>query len=191
MEIRSFLAFELPVEIKKNVNRVSKEIRHAGLDARWVKVENIHLTVIFLGNIKTEVIENINDAIGKVCPGYGSFQVALKGMGCFPNRRRPRVLWIGLDGDLDRMSHFRDDLQKSLKPFGIKAEKRSFRPHLTLARFRSMRKMGSKLEDILMAHETLETPMESLKELIFFKSDLKPGGAVYTQLKSWPLSGEK
>lgn len=191
MEIRSFLAFELPVEIKRNVARVSKEIRHSGLDARWVKVENIHLTVIFLGNIKTEDVEGIDEEIQKVCPGYGSFDIALKGMGCFPNRRRPRVLWLGLDGDMERMSNFRNDLQQTLKTFGIKEEKRPFRPHLTLGRFRSVRKMGSKMDEILMAHETLETTMESLSELILFKSDLKPGGAVYTKLKSWPLSGEK
>ena len=191
MEIRSFLAFELPVEIKKTVARVSKEVRHSGLDARWVKADNIHLTVIFLGNIRTEDIESIDEEVRNVCPGYGAFDIALKGMGCFPNRRRPRVLWLGLDGDMVRMSHFRNDLQKSLKTFGIKEEKRPFRPHLTLGRFRSRRKMGSKLEEVLLAHGALETPSESLSELFLFKSDLKPGGAVYTKLESWPLSGEK
>jgi len=191
MEIRSFLAFELPVEIKKTVARVSQEIRHSGLDARWVKAENIHLTVIFMGNIRTEDIESINEAVRNVCPGYGSFDIALKGMGCFPSRRRPRVLWLGLDGDMVRMSHFRNDLQKTLRPFGIKEEKRPFRPHLTLGRFRSTRKMGPKLEEILPGYEALETPSESLSELFLFKSDLKPGGAVYTKLESWPLPGEK
>ena len=89
MEIRSFLAFELPVAIKKNVDRVSKAIRHSGLDVRWVKVENLHLTIIFMGNIKFEDIESIDEAVRHVCPGYGPFDIALKGIGCFPNRRRP------------------------------------------------------------------------------------------------------
>ncbi len=191
MEIRSFLAFELPVDIKKTVERVSGEIRHSGLDVRWVKAENIHLTLVFLGNVKTEEIEGIEEQVRNVCPGYGSFDIALKGVGCFPNRRRPRVLWLGLDGDIERMSHFRDDLQRTLKAFGIKEEKRPFKPHLTLGRFRSTRKMGSRLEEILSKYAGLETPVESLNELYLFKSELKPGGAVYTKLESWPLSGEK
>jgi 2'-5' RNA ligase len=191
MEIRSFLAFELPVNIKKTVLKVTGEIRDSGLDVRWVKAENIHLTMVFLGNVKTEEIEGIEKEVRNVCPVYGSFDIALKGMGCFPNRRRPRVLWLGLDGEIERMSHFRDGLQRALKAFGIKEEKRPFRPHLTLGRFRSTRKMGSRLEELLSEYAALESPVESLNELYLFKSDLNPRGAVYTKLKSWPLSGGK
>ena len=191
MEIRSFLAFELPVDIKKTAIRVAGEIRDSGLDVRWVKAENIHLTMVFLGNVKAEEIEGIEEEVRDVCPGYGSFDIALKGMGCFPNRRRPRVLWVGLDGDIERMSHFRDDLQRALKAFGIKEEKRPFNPHLTFGRFRSTRKMGSRLEELLSEYAALESPAETLSELYLFKSDLKQGGAVYTKLESWPLSGDK
>ena len=191
MEIRSFLAFELPEGIKKTVARISGEIRHSDLDARWVKPENIHLTVVFMGNINSDDLGRLTAEVEDVCSGYGIFDIALKGMGCFPNRHRPRVLWMGLDGNLDRMSRFRDDLQESLKAFGIKGERRGFKPHLTLARFRSMRKTGSELEDILKVYEALESTFESVSELFLFKSELKPGGAVYTKLKSWPLSGGK
>lgn len=191
MEIRSFLAFELPAGIKKTVARISGEVQHSGLDARWVKPENIHLTVVFMGTIKTENIGSLGEEVQKVCSGYGSFDIALKGMGCFPSRQRPRVLWIGLDGNLGRMSQFRDDLQRSLKAFGIKEERRRFKPHLTLGRFRSTRKTGSELEEILKAYEVLQSPFESLSELFLFKSELKPGGAVYAGIGSWLLSGEK
>ena len=189
MEIRSFLAFELSEGMKKTVVRVSEEVGHYGLDARWVKPENIHLTIVFMGNVKTDDIGRLGDEVRKVCSGYGPFGIAIKGMGCFPNRQRPRVLWIGLDGDIGRMSRFRDDLQKPLKVFGIKEERRRFSPHLTLARFRSTRKGGYELEDILNGYEALESPYESLSELSLFQSELKPGGAVYTKLKSWPLTG--
>ena len=191
MEIRSFLAFELPEGIKKTVARISGEIRHSSLDARWVKPENIHLTVVFMGNIKSDDLGRLGAEVEDVCSGYGTFDIALKGMGCFPNWHRPRVLWMGLDGNLGRLSQFRDDLQKSLKAFGIKEERRRFKPHLTLARFRSTRKIGSELEEILKAYEALESPSESVRELFLFKSELKTGGAVYTKLKSWPLSGGK
>lgn len=191
MEIRSFLAFELPSEIKNMIVRVSGELRKSDLDVRWVKVDNIHLTVVFMGNKKTEDIEAIGDEAQKVCLKYGIFDISLKGMGFFPNSRNPRILWLGLHGDLDRMSYFRDALQKHLKPFGIKEEKRRFKPHLTLGRFRKAKKMGSRLDDLVLKYKDLTSPSCPLKELILFKSDLKPGGAEYTKLEAWPLTGKK
>jgi 2'-5' RNA ligase len=190
MEIRSFLAFELPPYIKKNVAQVSGEIQKSGLNVRWIKVDNIHLTVVFMGNMDSEVLKAIGDDMMKVCARYGAFHISLNGMGFFPNRRRPRVIWLGLDGDLERMSHFRDDLQKQVIPFGVKEEKRPFKPHLTLGRFRKSRQTEIQLDEFLMKYGDLKSPVCPLDELILFKSDLKPGGALYTKLASWPLSGK-
>lgn len=189
MEIRSFLAFELPVDIKRIVARVSGEIRNSIRDVRWIKVDNIHLTVAFLGNIQTEEITAVGDAVREVCLGFGPFNISLKGIGVFPNSRNPRVLWIGLDGDSKRMSHFRDALQKQLKPFGVKEEKRKFNPHLTLGRARK-RKMDFHLDDITSRYNNVISPVCTIHELIFFKSDLKPGGAVYTKLESFGLTND-
>ncbi len=190
MGIRSFLAFELPLDIKRIVSRVSGELRKSTLDVRWVNADNIHLTVVFLGSMKTEEIEAIGNAAQKVCLNYGPFHISLNGMGCFPNSRNPRVLWLGLHGDLERMSHLRDALQEGLKPFGVKQEKRAFRPHLTLGRFRKFKKGESRLDEYVLEYKDLKSPVCPLNELILFKSDLKPGGAEYTKLKSWALSGK-
>lgn len=191
MKIRSFLAFELPSEIKKVVARVSEELRQSTLKARWVKVDNIHLTVVFMGNIETEDIPAIAQGVNEVCQTFGSFDLSIKGVGCFPNRSNPRVLWLGLDGDLEPMSDFRDALQGNLTGFGIKEEKRKFKPHLTLGRFRKPKKMDSNEEQLLSKYEDLSSPVCSLKELILFKSDLKPTGAVYTKMEAWPLTGDR
>jgi 2'-5' RNA ligase len=191
MGIRSFLAFELPGEIKSIVDRVAGEVRRSGLDVRWVKVENIHLTVVFLGNIQTEDLEGIEREAEDICLRYRPFEIALGGMGCFPNPRNPRVVWLGLEGDLQRMAPFRDALQEKLEPFGVKAEKRPFRPHLTLGRFKKQGKSDGRFLEILSSHKDLTSPVCSLNELVWFKSDLKPGGAVYTKMLSWPLSGDK
>ncbi|UCB50271.1 MAG: RNA 2',3'-cyclic phosphodiesterase [Deltaproteobacteria bacterium] len=191
MKIRSFLAFELPLEIKNIVARVSGELRQSTLNPRWVKVDNIHLTVVFMGSIETEDTPAITRVVREVCQTYGPFDISLKGIGCFPNRRSPRVLWLGLDGDLEPMSEFRDALQGHLKGFGIKEEKRKFKPHLTLARFRKPKKMDAKEDQLLSNYEDISSAVCSLKELILFKSDLKPTGAVYTKVESWPLTGDK
>jgi 2'-5' RNA ligase len=191
MEIRSFLAFELPTDIKNTVDRVAGEVRRTSLNVRWVKVENIHLTVVFLGNVKVQEVEAIGKAAEEICTRYGPFDISLGGMGCFPNTRNPRVLWLGVEGDLERLSSFRDALQENLQPFGFKAEKRPFSPHLTLGRFKKQGKPDGRLHEILSAHKDLTTAICSLNELILFKSDLNPGGAVYTKMLSWAMAGKK
>ncbi|MBW1668964.1 MAG: RNA 2',3'-cyclic phosphodiesterase [Deltaproteobacteria bacterium] len=189
MEIRSFLAFELPPDIKSVVERTSSELSRSDLDVRWVKPGNIHLTIIFLGNIKEEAVEEVGARAKKVCKEFAPFAISLEGMGCFPNNRSPRVLWLGLEGDLEKMSRFRDSLQAELKPLGVKQEKRPFKPHLTLGRFRKVKKANSTLEKLLSDYSDLKSPVCSLNELVLFRSDLRPGGAVYTKLLAFPLSG--
>lgn len=191
MEIRSFLAFELPADIMNILLRVSRDLRKTPLDVRWVKETNIHLTMIFLGDIRTEDIESIKEVPEEICAGHGPFSVSMSGMGCFPNSRDPRVLWLGLKGDLERLSGFRDALQRPLAVFGVKEEKRPFRPHLTLGRFRKSGKAQGLLEDLLERYQEVKSPECLLDRLTLFKSTLKPGGAVYTKLASWPLGGEK
>jgi len=187
MEVRSFLAFELPEKIKGIVSRVSGEMKKSPLDIRWVKVGNIHLTIIFIGNILTDRLDDMGDYVSEVCSNYGPFKISVNGTGIFSNRRNPRVLWVGLDGEIERMDDFRNALQKRLKSFGIKKEKRRFNPHLTLGRFRKGAKTDTHLDDLLLNYKSLKSQECMLRELALFKSDLTPGGAVYTKLKAWPL----
>ena len=187
MEIRSFLAFELPTDIKNIISVVSEDGRKTALNVRWVHVTNIHLTVIFMGMVPEEQIGPIGEVAGGVCRGCRPFNIQVEGTGLFGSRRNPRVLWIGLGGDIDRMSHFRDDLQKSLGPFGIKEEKRPFRPHLTLGRFRKGRSNGTDLDNLLSKYRDLSSPECNLNKFVLFKSDLTPNGAVYTKLGAWSL----
>jgi 2'-5' RNA ligase len=189
MEIRSFLAFELPPEIKMVVTGVYEDSRRSRLDVRWVRPEGIHLTVVFMGNIKTEELEAMGNGIGRVCSDFSPFQIALKGIGCFPSSRNPRVVWLGLAGDVERMSRFRDRLQRQLLPFGIQEEKRPLKPHLTLGRFKKALRDEGSLRKLMETHKELASPECTVGELVLFKSDLNRGGAVYTKMLSWPLSG--
>lgn len=191
MDIRSFLAFEKPQEIKGILEEVSAALGTSRMDVRWVRPENIHLTIVFLGYVRTEDLTAMEEPIGEVCSSFGPFMISLKGMGCFPNRRSPRVIWIGLEGDIERMAHFRDRLQEPLKTFGIKEEKRPFRPHLTLGRFNSRSRNDRELEQYLEKYEDLSSPSCLLGELALFRSDLRRGGSIYTKLKSWRLTGSQ
>ncbi len=189
MEIRSFLAFELPPEIRRTVRRISQEMKKLPLDVRWLKADNIHLTMVFLGNIQTDDLGPIGEAVSKACRRYRPFNVSLGGPGVFSGKRNPRVLWIRLEENLERMSYFRDALQKHLSSFGVKEEKRRFRPHLTIGRFERGARPGAHLDELLSRYQDLTSPVCTLGELILFRSDLKPNGAVYTKLKAWPLVG--
>lgn len=189
MEIRSFLAFELPDKIAKIVSLVSEDLRRLHPDIRCVNPHNIHLTVLFMGSISGDYAGPIGNEAENICSRSGPYKVSLNGCGIFGGRHNPRVVWIGLYGDIKRMADLRDSLQHSLVPFGIKEEHREFKPHLTLARFRKGFRPGSRLEEFLRKHNALSSPVCNLRELVMFKSDLNPGGAVYTKLNSWPLNG--
>jgi 2'-5' RNA ligase len=189
MEIRSFLAFELPPDIKEALTEVSRVGKGLPLDLRWVKQENIHLTVVFMGNVSKDKIGSLGETVKTSCARFDPFEVNAGPLGFFGNRRHPRVLWMGLGGDVHRMGRFRDRLQKKLKPFGIKTEKRPFKPHLTLGRFKKDAHPWPHLDHLISKYSDLKGPTCSLKELVLFKSDLKPGGAIYTKLDAWAFKG--
>ena len=191
MAIRSFLAFELPHEIRSGISDVSIDLRKSGLNVKWVNVDNIHLTILFLGNIEEDDIHPMEDSIGKICDKYSSFDISLEGIGLFPDIRKPRVIWLGLGGNIDRMGNFRDDLQGILSPFGIKKENRAFKPHITLGRFRNPTGKNGELGKYLTRYRSISSPVYTVNELFLFKSELKPSGARYTRINSWMLTGKK
>ena len=191
MAIRSFLAFELPAAFRCVLTDTQREMRDGPLEVRWVRVDAIHLTVIFMGDVEEGSLAPIRDGAAGVCRGFGPFETALKGVGIFGTRRAPRVLWAGLGGALERMAWFRDALQDGLKPYGIQRDTRPFSPHLTLARFRKGARSGPGLPAFLARYRDLASPVCTLEELVLFKSDLTSGGAVYSRLDGWPLRGER
>ena len=167
------------------------DFKKSPLDVRWVRPQNIHLTVVFLGNVAQGSLGDLQRVVEKTCRKYGPFEAELTGLGFFGSRRAPRVLWVGMGGDVIRLGIFRDALQKALRPFGIKKENRPFRPHLTLGRFRKGAGGGNLLDTIVEKPPDIEAGPWAMKELVLFKSELKPTGPVYTRLCSWPLTGEK
>ncbi len=191
MGIRSFLAFELPSEIKKQIIAVSKELKKTALPVRWVKTENIHLTILFLGSVDEDAISDIEEKVNVVVRGFSAFKIKLNAVGTFPHWKRPRVIWIGLDGDIGKLSNFRNDLQEKLKILGFIPEKRPFQPHLTLGRFKRSLDRDADIQRILDSrYHTLNSELYYLDELVLYKSDLKPEGPVYTKMATWPLKVE-
>jgi len=190
MGIRSFLAFELPVEIREQIRIISKELKKTALPVRWVKADNIHLTILFLGSVDEDTTGDIEEKVNVVVKGFSAFKIRLDAVGVFPHWRRPRVIWIGLDGDIGGLSNLRDELQEELKALGFVPEKRPFRAHLTLGRFKGPIDRDENMKWIIDRYSDINSDLYQLNELILYKSDLKPDGPVYTKMATWPLRAE-
>lgn len=188
MGIRSFLAFELPQGIREQLGEIFREVRQSRLPARWVREENIHLTIVFLGSVDESVLEDLKESVGLVVKQFTPFTTRLSRLGVFPHWRKPRVLWIGLEGDMAGLSRLRDQLQEALTVFGVRQETRPFRAHLTLGRFKDRLEEAEELKGILEQYQDISSEGYPLDELVLFKSHLKPTGPVYTKMGSWHMS---
>lgn len=186
--MRTFIAIEVPSEIKSVLAAMQNDLKDVGADIAWTHPENIHLTLKFLG----EIDKKVSSAVEKICVDAGRessiFTLTINGMGVFPTARHPRVLWIGLAGEIKKLERLQEDLDERLTAFGFDPEEKDFRPHLTLGRVKSNRNIRELIEKA--GHYSLPKLSFSVRELILMKSDLHPTGACYTELARARLSGD-
>ena len=178
--IRTFIAVEITDEIRERLRDAQAEMAHAGAAVRWTAPENVHLTLRFLGDIDqaqvTEIAAVMNEAAGEVSP----FTLPVRGVGAFPDLRRPHVLWVGITAS-EPLATLYEGLDAGLADFDVKQEMRGFTPHLTLGRVRGpsgIERLGEKLA--ALADE--EFGEMTVDEIMLMMSDLTPAGAVYTPL---------
>ena len=180
--IRTFIALELPPSLISLLAKVQENLQSMGLRAKWVRPENIHLTLKFLGNINSADIDNIGGAMVDAVGNFEPFNLVAGGIGVFPGVNRPRVIWVGLKGQIQLLFAMQRLLEDNLAALGYKKEKRPFKGHLTLGRFKqsvnpnTIRRVLQELGDLTIEEFTA-------RRVIFYKSDLKPTGAVYSQLQ--------
>jgi len=179
--IRTFIAIELPEKIIYTIDKVQEEIKSYGFKIRWVRPENIHLTLKFLGNTKKADTEKVARAISESVTGCPPIWLSVKGIGVFPGIKRPRVLWLGISKQLDLLTELQKTLDKTLKTMGFPKEKRPFKGHLTLGRIKD--KIDPiRLHDVLKEFTKFESEHFFADRIILYESELKPKGAVYTKL---------
>ncbi len=136
-QLRLFIAVNLPEKVKRTLNSIIKELRKLPSDAKWVESENLHLTVQFLGNVAGDRVPVVTDALSRAAAGTTPFRLEFSGVGMFPSKHRPRVLWVGVSGETGVLSRLHRRVQQEMGHIGFEPEKRRFSPHLTLARIRS------------------------------------------------------
>jgi len=138
--IRAFLAIELSAEVLNEISGIQSRLRKMIRgDIRWVRPEGIHLTLKFLGNLASQDIAKISEAVKKNIVGVKPPVLEVKGIGVFPNPAHPRVLWLGMEGDVGTLIALQKNIDRELQTCGFKKEEKPFHPHLTLGRIRSHR----------------------------------------------------
>jgi 2'-5' RNA ligase len=178
--MRTFIAIEIPPEVKSALAAMQNDLHQAGADVAWTNFENVHLTLKFLGEIDKQVFSKIEKVSAEVAASFSPFEMSISETGVFPNVRHPRVLWVGLDGETGVLDRLQEELDERLVSIGFEPEEKDFRPHLTLGRIRS----NKNVQDLLaQAHQySLPTLSFVVREIALMKSDLLPTGAQYSEL---------
>ncbi|MEJ2167406.1 MAG: RNA 2',3'-cyclic phosphodiesterase [Desulfobacterales bacterium] len=187
--IRSFIAIELPEAVVSLLARVQQDLKSLRLKAGWVRPQNIHLTLKFLGNIKTDDIEKIGGAMKEAAQNRGPFTLTAGGIGFFPGVKRPRIIWVGVGGQTSELFALQRDLEDRLAAVDFPKEKRSFKGHLTLGRFRDG-PAPDVIRRVFEEYSNFGKEEFKVHRIVLFRSDLKPSGAVYSQLLQAELRNE-
>jgi 2'-5' RNA ligase len=184
--IRAFLAIDLPDSLRAHLALIQGELKRSQAEVRWVPPGNIHLTLKFFGNVPDEDIGSLALAARQVAAAEEPFQLRVTMAGAFPSHRSPRVVWLGLGGDVVPLTRLYHGLEKAFAALGHLPEGRAFHPHLTLGRVKSPINREN-LARMLATMPPVDWPPFAVKELILFQSVLSPQGSKYTPLKVIPL----
>ena len=184
--IRTFIAVELDEDVKEGLLDLQNRLRDrlSPRSVRWVQPEGIHLTLKFLGDTPEEKVDNVKTALAQAVDGVTPFTFSVRGLGCFPNLHRPRVVWVGLQEAGGTLARLQKAVEREVAPLGFPTEKRAFSPHLTLGRVQryasnsEVREVGEVVSSIQLG-PVGEMTVEAVS---YIKSDLRPSGAVYTTL---------
>lgn len=188
--IRAFIAIDLTPDVQERLDQVSNQLKEllGKSPIRWVPVENIHLTLKFLGNVSMANLEVLTNIIQTVASGYQPFEISIGGLGAYPRLHRPRVIWVGVEAPQE-LAMAQRSLETETARLGYAQEDRSFSPHLTLGRV----SRNASTRDIRATAEVLDSftvgflGVVRVNAVHLYQSDLKPDGAVYKCLFSATL----
>jgi len=180
--VRLFVALDLRQEVREAIRDLIARLKPASRNARWVRPEGMHVTLKFIGYVAAEQLDPIRAALSRIRSDR-PVEMRFRGIGFFPNEKRPRVIWCGIEASAN-LAPLAADIERSLKPLGIAPESREFVPHLTLARFNPPARAD---ELVRAAAELQSVELGSARETEFhlFESILRPTGAEYKKLADY------
>ena len=187
--IRAFLAIEPPENILQEISRLQDKLkREISGRLSWTRPQGQHLTLKFFGDISKEDITSISAAVQKRVVAEQKLNMKIEKLGVFPDAKRPRVLWCGIAGDVEKLINLQKKLDGDFAAIGFPAEDRSFKAHLTLARIKDPRDITG-MSEALKKYDSFKAGEFIADKLFLFQSKLSPHGAVYTKLAEFALGG--
>lgn len=189
--MRTFIALDFSPEI---INKITEIINYFKTQTpqralKWVAPQNLHLTIKFLGEVPENKIEQIKGLINQALRNENAFEIGVDGIGMYPNQHMPRVVWLGIEGS-ERLKGIHNKLDTTLEKADIPPDKRSFNPHLTIARIRrnTDKETVKEIGKTLSGFKVDSLGRCTINNIILYKSDLTPEGPEYTALLSSPLN---
>jgi 2'-5' RNA ligase len=186
---RLFVSFETPEPARKALCEVRERLKNAHADAKWETNDKLHCTLKFLGDTDEHLIPSVSSTLQSLTLPASPFEVHYAGLGCFPNKTDPRIIWAGLTNADGRLQSLSSAIETAMAGLGFEMEKRAFHPHVTLGRVKSRKNLHNLLAT--MESVTFECQPEVITAIALMKSELRPAGSVYTTLMSFPLTAER
>lgn len=177
--LRVFIGIGLPSPVKNILKQAQNKAEEEIKKARWVRPENIHLTLQFLGNCEDELVPRIDQALASVASKTEPFEFTIAKLGAFPSVKRSRVLWAGIEEGAFEIEKLHEQVENAMMPLGFMPEKRKFHSHITLARLKVPQDVGKAIENARML--SIQEPVE-VRRITLFQSQLNKGGAIYSSL---------
>ena len=191
MSLRAFAALELPPELQQQLARLQDDLKAAvpPRSVRWVRVEGIHLTLKFYGDVDSDRLAAVRAGLERAAAGSAPMELSVQGTGVFPNAARPSVVWAGVTGELERLRRLQAAVEAEAIALGFKPEDRPYAPHLTLGRV-NPGGPGAARELMAALASAREKRLGTFRptQLSLMNSELRAGGSVYKQLSATPLA---
>ncbi|PIQ88836.1 MAG: RNA 2',3'-cyclic phosphodiesterase [Candidatus Omnitrophica bacterium CG11_big_fil_rev_8_21_14_0_20_42_13] len=188
--MRTFIAIELSKELQNKLNFLEDKLKHNSADVKWVKPENIHLTLKFLGNTGEEKLEPIKKILDNLAVRFKKFSLEISGLGAFPGLKSPRVIWIGsnvINDNQNIILNMVKILDEELEKLGFPKEKKRFHAHATIGRVRSSKNMQI-LKESLEKNIKFKAGILEANKISLIQSTLTPSGSIYTPIHTVKLT---
>jgi len=189
MYLRCFIAIDIPDPIKGDIGELIEILKKCDTDVKWVAQENIHLTLKFLGKTPEDLLPRIGDSLLNIVLSFEPFYIKIYGMGVFPSRKHPRVVWVGVK-DSEILKRLQSNIEESMAQLGYQREGRDFHSHLTVGRVRSPKGITNLIEELDTFKEK-DFGSIMVEDVKLMQSELRPSGARYSCLRKIPLGGKK
>ena len=183
--IRTFISIPVPIEVRSKKNMLYSTLEACPSEINWVKNEQLHLTIKYLGETTESLFDKVKSEISEIAAKVRPFELTIKKTGCFPKKERPRVLWLGIDGNITSLNSLFLNIEKKIEVLGFPRSREDYFPHITLARVKYPQKHTPDITTFLKSsYDPIDFTVDRVQ---FLSSELLPSGTFYTLLGSYPL----